>query len=343
MAKHISYPKIHQFANVIRGITRKCTFMGYDETEKPIYDGSIEKPVLTCYGTVKLHGTNASICYNSDDGFWVQSRNQILRNSDNCGFKKFCDDNKVEMTEIINNIIEEHKIDTKLYTVSVYGEWAGKGVQKNVAISELEKAFYIFGVKITKPSDPEFVNYWLPYEKYRFKSDSIWNIYEFQTFEVEVDFNNPKLSQEKFYELTKMVGDECPVAKHFGVSGIGEGIVYKCDYKGETHTFKCKDERHAGESRVKKVKKGNSELETKLLKITNMVTPVWRLKQMFDKITNNSEDMSRKYIAGYIKLVLDDIVEEESVVLEENDVNLKQIRSYISNICRKYFIEQSKC
>ena len=59
-----------------------------------------------------------------------------------------------------------------------------------------------------------------------------------------------QLSQNKFIELVEEVEKECPVSKQFNVSGIGEGIVWTTEYKGETYRFKTKGEKHS----VSKVK-----------------------------------------------------------------------------------------
>ena len=54
-----------------------------------MFDISKEKPTLTFNGTIKLHGTCASICYN-DYNMWVQSRKQIITPlKDNAGFAFF--------------------------------------------------------------------------------------------------------------------------------------------------------------------------------------------------------------------------------------------------------------
>jgi hypothetical protein len=42
---------------------------------------------------------------------------------------------------------------------------------------------------------------------------------------MEIDFNMPQLVQNQLSEITIAVEEECPVAKAFGFSGIGEGIV----------------------------------------------------------------------------------------------------------------------
>jgi len=47
MKKHISYPSIEQFRNVIANINRQFNFVGLDENGEPIYDHKKEKPTLT--------------------------------------------------------------------------------------------------------------------------------------------------------------------------------------------------------------------------------------------------------------------------------------------------------
>jgi hypothetical protein len=47
------------------------------------------------------------------------------------------------------------QIDSKIMetfthtTITIYGEWCGGNIQKGVGITNLEKSFFIFGVKIT--------------------------------------------------------------------------------------------------------------------------------------------------------------------------------------------------
>jgi len=129
--RHTSYPKIPQFRNVISDINRQITYTGLDNEGKAIYDPSIKKPILTFKGTVKLHGTNASVCFNSKDGFWIQSRsNVITTENDNYGFALFAETRKIMFCSLFDKIRNTHQIDTDTCTISIYGEWAGKGIQK---------------------------------------------------------------------------------------------------------------------------------------------------------------------------------------------------------------------
>ena len=87
MKTHISYPKIAQFRNVISDIKRQVSYVGIGLDGEPMYDKAAPLPIITFTGTVKLYGTNASVCYNEVDGFWAQSRSNIITpEKDNAGF-----------------------------------------------------------------------------------------------------------------------------------------------------------------------------------------------------------------------------------------------------------------
>jgi hypothetical protein len=75
----------------------------------------------------------------------------------------------------------------------------------------------------------------------------------FPIHEVDIDFNYPTLSQNDIIEATLAVEKECPVGKYFGVSDIGEGIVYSCiteGYQSSDFMFKSKGELHIKGSQI---------------------------------------------------------------------------------------------
>ena len=76
--KHISFPSIEKFSTVVSNVLRRNNFVGLDENGDAIYDPSKPKPVINFKGSVKLHGTNAGVCYNQIDGIWYQSRENII-------------------------------------------------------------------------------------------------------------------------------------------------------------------------------------------------------------------------------------------------------------------------
>ena len=74
--EHISMTKIGQFRNVVKPIIDATRFVGVDDAGEPIFNET-KPPVLKFTGTVKLHGTCSSVCY---DGYkiWAQSKNNII-------------------------------------------------------------------------------------------------------------------------------------------------------------------------------------------------------------------------------------------------------------------------
>jgi hypothetical protein len=90
MKKMIKFPSIEQFRSVVATVLRQFNFVGLDENGDAIYDTTKPKPTLTFKGTVKLHGTNAAVCWNASSGMWAQSRENIITpEKDNAGFAFF--------------------------------------------------------------------------------------------------------------------------------------------------------------------------------------------------------------------------------------------------------------
>jgi hypothetical protein len=255
MKKIIKFPSIDQFRTVVSNVNRHFNFVGLDDNGEAIYDPTLLKPTLKFKGTVKLHGTNAGVSYNSESGLWAQSRENIITpQHDNAGFAFFAHTHETEFLKMFFDVATKEDIDLNKNTISIYGEWAGEGIQKGVGISEIPKSFFIFGVKITPHTETEeelrSPAYWVDSSYLRNNELRIFNIEDFTTYEMEIDFNMPQLVQNDLSDLTIGVESECPVAKYFGISGIGEGIVWTCEFKGIVHRMKVKGEKHSS-SKVK--------------------------------------------------------------------------------------------
>jgi len=346
MKKHISFPSIEQFRNVVGTINRQYNFVGLDENGEAIYDSSLPKPVLTFKGTVKLHGTNAGVCFNDVDGMWYQSRENIITpEKDNSGFAFFADANKEQFASMFAKIAERSNIDTTKNTISIYFEWAGTGIQKNVAISEIKKSAFIIGIKVTPHVETEEERknkpaYWIDSSNIRSVENRIYNILDFKTYEIDIDFNEPNLVVNKILELTLEVEENCPVSKEFGVDGIGEGLVFSCEHKGVVYRFKSKGEKHAGKSKVKTLKSVDNEKISALIELADKVTPEWRLDQMLTNTFNliNGGELDIKRLGEYIKNVSFDVLKEDADIISDAGFEFKDIVKYVSEIAKKYFL-----
>lgn len=346
MKRHISYPKTLQFRNLVTDIVHQSTYIGKDENGDPIYDETLEKPVLTFTGTCKLHGTNASVCYDYSNGLWTQSRSNIITvQNDNAGFAAFVDQNITAFSMIFEEIAGTEHIDLSTHTLTVYGEWCGKGIQKGVAITNLNKAFFIFGIKVSPiDSDSEEPASWLNPWNYRDEKSRIFNVYDFQTYDIEVDFNDLEGISEKLQEFVDSVEAQCPISKAFGFDGIGEGIVWTSEYRGHRIAFKTKGEKHAKTSKTKTRKPVDLEKASLSEKIAQQVTPEWRLDQMITESCNllNGGQIDRRHLGNYLKMVINDVYQEDSDIITNAGLTAKDVNKYISTIAREYFFEREK-
>jgi hypothetical protein len=329
--KLIKFPSIEQFRHVITDITRRYTFAGLDQNGEPLYDETKKLPAIEFIGTVKLHGTNAGICFNNVDGHWFQSRESIISvGNDNYGFSSFCEQNIDSFNTLFSKISERHKIDLTKNTISIFGEWCGKGIQKNVGVANLPKSFFVFGVLVSPMDDPE--------NKIRDNEKHIYNINDFGVYHIFIDFNNPQSQSGELAELTIKVEEECPVAKALGVEGIGEGIVWSAVYDKKVYRFKTKGEKHSS-SKGKTIAPVDTERVNNIAEFVEYAVTESRFNQAIDNVFPNKAPVDIKKLGDVIKWVLSDIVKEESDTMEKNGLVQKDIAKAVSDAARKMFFK----
>ncbi len=287
MAEHIAFPEIQQFRNTIRTVR-----------ERAEHDG-VPMPILTFRGSVKLHGTNASVVFPLEGGFYCQSRSQIITpTEDNAGFSKWVESN----IDLFSRLEKSG--------VVVYGEWCGQGIQKGVAISQVPKQFIVFAVrKMDTGKWFDRIGICLHI------GDGLKCIYDYQTWSLDIDFNKPEESQNRLIELTQAVETECPVGKAFGVSGVGEGIVWWPDttdtFNIDGLVFKVKGEKHS-ESKVKTLAAIDVEKLNSINELVDTVLTEHRLEKKLESLKEQGLDLDIKNTGAFLKLVGSDVYKEET-------------------------------
>lgn len=336
MPTHISFPDIGQFRNAIRAIKDKTRYIGKDANGDPIYDPLKPLPVLNYSATTKLHGTNFSIVFDQDTKeLYYQSRERICTpENDNAGAARYFTELFQNHSELIYQLFSPFVIFGQ--KVVIYGEWCGKGIQKGVAIAELPKMFVIFAVRAGEN--------WVPKSKWKdvkFPQYSIYNIQDYKTYNLTIDFNHPELIQNDIVKIVEEVEKECPVGKAFGVNGIGEGVVWTPDdleYQDGKYWFKTKGKRHSV-SRVKTlvpvdIEKVNSINEF----ISNVVTDN-RCQQSITKLREANKPVDRTSIGDYIKWIYHDIVKEESDIAKASNIDLNKIGGEVAKAAKTWFFK----
>ncbi len=336
--KVISSGSIEQYRNVVKAVKLNAEFVFKDEKGEAVYDESLPKPTIKFIGTVKLHGTQGCVNFNPKEGYWCQSRENIITpTKDNSGFAFFAT-NRPCFEEFFKKLFADNNLDNT-HTTSIFGEFVGKGVQKSVAISEIEKAFFVFGAKVSKESDPEFVNYWVDHTFIKSPEDRIYNISDYKKYEIEIDFNRPGDFSEQLEAIATSIGDECPVAKEFGIQGLGEGCVFLSEYEDNRYLFKVKDSRHS----VVKTSTPTSiapEVLESIEKFVDYAVTENRLNQALSVVCPKPEDIDVRKTGEVIKWMLQDIIKEEMDTLKASGLEPKQVNPSISNRVRKMFHER---
>jgi len=350
MKRFIKYPSIEQFRAVVKNLTQAVRFVGVDDNGKALYSQTAVLPTVNVQATEKIHGTNASVCFSAPDGFWVQKRTSICTpEEDNAGCAFAATQKQTQWMNVIHRLAQFHNIDMHQNIITVYYEWCGGNIQKNSAVSSLDKMAIIFAHFKVSPIEPsEEINaFWLPTtsngEPVEFEEYGIHNILSFPTYEVEVNFNNPINAQNKMVELIETVIEpNSPVGKQLGVDGnVGEGVVFAFTYENKTYRWKVKGEKHSA-TKVKVLKPVDEVRLQKIQDLSQKVTTACRLEQMFDLAndTINGGQPDIKNLGKFIKFVMNDIIKEESDVIADAGFEPRDMGKVIPQIVRPWYQEQ---
>lgn len=327
-----AYHKIRQFKDIVRDVQFNANYKGNDADGNPIYKETV-KPVLTFTGTTKLHGTNAGVCYTPERGIVAQKRSSLLNPeylASHFGFNQFV---QVEQKAFLTNFMSllHARYCRPHQQITIYGEWAGTGIQKGVGIAELQKAFYIFDCKVYDPVTEEEI--WVNVDEINFHHDKIFNIHDFTTWKVEIDFNQPAMMQNKLVELTEKVEAECPVSSERGIKeGTGEGVVWTGFWNNKKYIFKVKGEKHSV-TKVKKLASVDPEVLQNINQFVEYACTPNRIEQGIQE-TNATE---KRHTPDLLRWVANDIISEETDTMVANGLEWKQVAREVSNRTRQYF------
>lgn len=319
------FTDIGQFRDVIRAIKSHHDYVGKDENEDPIYRHESPYPTLKFRGTIKLHGTNSAIVMYKDGHIEYQSRERVL---------SIKEDNASFMLAMMN-------IDTKkLFEgiefndhCAIYGEWCGGNINKGIAIAGLPKMWVIFAVKVD--------DVYQDIEKYahlKMEDQKIFNILQFEHYDIDIDFEKPEEAQNKIVELTLKVEAQCPVGKFFGNEGIGEGIVLECILgPTERFIFKSKGLKHSS-SKVKKLASVDTEAVEGIRQFIEYAVTENRMQQGIDKMIEMKIPLDVKSTGEYLRWVYNDVIKEEQDTIVKNQLDVKKLGSYISAKARPFWM-----
>ena len=355
MGTLIYYPETPDFRRAIKDARRYACSLSSTSHQ--------QLPVMNFVGTVKLHGSNTAIGYQKEFGHWCQSRNRVITpNHDHAGFAQHIYPIVDEF--LLKYILPHCRIISEYYRnddqIILCGEWCGGDIQKNVALCGLSTMFVIFKVKIinrlrkTKSnidmntSSEELQKklsriYWLDPKEWRdvkWHERSIYSIFDFSTYSIEIDFNMPELSQTSLTQITEQVEQRCPVGAYFNRTGIGEGVVWtEWTRTSGNLTFKVKGREHL-------VTRSNTLVSLKVTKVADIPEFIEytctknRMDQALNYMREQNVPIEMKTLNIFVRWLIEDICNEEKDTMEASNLNLKEVIRAITKRGEIWYIEK---
>ncbi|MCR9222827.1 MAG: RNA ligase family protein [Hyphomonas sp.] len=331
---------------------------------------------MTFVPKVKMHGTNAGIRIDLDGTITAQKRTaDIFVGEDNMAFAHFVENEikpNIDLHRVAMNLFWPKGCDGPVTTedksetanVTIMGEWVGPGVQRGVAISEIEeKVFMPFAVFVNSKrfNGQHIVHYdgwsWGVLAAEMEKAcERVLFLHPLFSQRVEI---NPHNQDELHAAVDTMNADvlaieeECPVSSElFGVKGIGEGLVYYPTELGtanqnychkhelELFGFKVKGEKHAT-NKAGKPARVRSKIPDSAFEFAAFHCTEARLQQGLGEVLKPGERLDTKHIGKLIGWVCKDIsVECETEIVESGLDWKKQLSGVIATEVRKWTFQQ---
>jgi len=318
--------KIHQFHNTRKEIKRKIDYQFSVGNVVPF-------PKVTYRAKVKLDGTNAAIRI-KDGEVKVQSRSRFITpEDDNYGFATWVYKNMGFFT----SIPVPSNVD-----FCVYGEWAGKGVQRRTSVSKVDRKFFPFAIvqEALIFTNPDNIHDALG------DHDDIFSIpYLDGTY--TVDYGSAE-SLSLFLERVNALCDQVEKCDPFirdlyNIEGLGEGVVMYPETpimgleECSSLMFKVKGEEHET-VRQKRPAILDPEVVNSISAFTQkFVTPA-RLEQAVREGCNGEIDV--KKTGDFLKWIGNDVKLESEDELEVAGLEWKHVAKKVSHTAREWWIKE---
>lgn len=316
------FSKIEQFRHVVKTVQHYHEGIGLKGRE----------PSLYFIGTVKLHGTNVGV-RRKNGKLQAQSRETVIDTTcDHCGFAAFVEGIPETDLHALFDMVDPNPNDD----VTIFGEFIGKGIHKNVAITQLDKQWVIFGAWINDHYVPNNRDWKLP-------EYNIRNIFEVGHYRIEIDFKDPAAALPLLEKYTKQVEEQCPWGELFGIKGFGEGIVWKCESRMDDTNlwFKTKGEKHSSKNKSgRDIANVDPQVVENINQCVDIILPEGRLEQGFDYLREQGMDVTMYNMGAYLQWVGGDVKKEEMDTIEANNLEWKDVGKIVAARAKDYFLKK---
>lgn len=317
----IPFPKIGQYRNVVKSVLHRCEVEG------------IEPPTLNFLGTVKMHGTNASVVRYPDGRLECQSRSRVITpEKDNYGFAAFIE---ALPESVLEEVAPAGRASWTNKPVTVYGEWIGRGINSGAAVCQVEeRAWVTFAERLGEGEETEW------YSARPASASSKHRVFSVRALapasRIDIDFGSAHYAAESLAEMTNEIERGCPVAAALGAEGTGEGIVWRCvtpGWESSDYWFKVKGEKHSV-SKVKTLNPVDIEKMKSVDAFVDATVTESRLAQGIEVMKEMGKPIEMSSTGDYLRWVFNDILAEEGDVMEAAGLTEKDIGKAVSVAAR---------
>jgi hypothetical protein len=213
--------------------------------------------------------------------------------------------------------------------------------------------FVIFGIRVKHDEDnsdwftrSQILDVIDGYGAEAAKTDSIYCIHKFKTWTMEIDFAHPELVQNELGELTMKVEQECPVSKTFGVSGVGEGIVWTAvptthvPFRVSDLIFKVKGEKHS-ETKVHTLAPVDVERINNIRQLVETIVTDHRLEKKLTDMVEQGFPLLVQNTSVFLKIVGTDVSKEEGDTIDASGLPRKEVMAAVSKRASQWFVKKA--
>jgi hypothetical protein len=166
---------------------------------------------------------------------------------------------------------------------------------------------------------------------------SIYNIFDFPSYDIEINFNAPELSQNTLTQMTEEIERQCPVGTYFKRIGYGEGIVWT-EWK-QTHgslTFKVKGRQYSIVNSTTLVPVRTPKLNS-VQDFVEYACTVNRMQQAYNCVHEELASIETKDFNTFVRWLAEDIIKEEKDTMDAAHIDAKDIIRVITSKAQTWF------
>ena len=316
--------------------------------------------------TEKIHGTNIGVSFDivngkvDRDSMIPQSRNQEMYepSSNNYGAYTFMTERTGILADIADYVVDNIKDLKGCDKVYIFGEYAGKGIQAKSALTEVDKKFLPFATMTFVDGEEnayevlyndfdtsEFRDIWR-----RARSQDIMPLfaYHFEGICVRGE-GRTSLTElcDYWAKRVEQLENNSPFGRYLGVpNNIMEGVViniWDTYHRGKlnkpSYKVKIKGDEHKATG-VKVKRRQSAKLNDKEKELLKLATDVGRFEQAVNVLfREQSKDIEFTGIGDYLKWINKDIQVELKDLIEDPEVNYKNIQKEVSRQAKAFFIK----